>query len=348
MITVRLTSEYPKVPLERQTPGSLGIWGNYKFIIDQPTEKADWWVVLGDLPEKQTTICPKENTIFINQETEHIRTYRKDFTDQFATVITCQRPLNHPHKIYTQQAHLWHVGWFGSGSGVDPKDYKKMFTTYDQLKAITDIPKTKLLSNVTSSKNHTEGQKLKHAFLKLVKEKYGDQFGNFGAGINMLRDKWDGIAPYKYYLAIDNSYVEDYWTTNLGDAYLAGAYPIYYGHPSVLKYFSSDALTVIDITKPEEALKKIEEVISGNYYEKYKDEIWKARDLVMNKYNLFNLIAETIDSLPKNGKSVKLTLKPEKKPWLKKKVIATLKGKNGLYDMAKKVYRTYRQIRYKK
>ena len=351
MINVKLTTASPLIPHERLTPGSKGVWDDCRFFIDEPVAAVDWWVVMDNLSEKQTLTCPPEHTILICQETEFIRTYNRKFLNQFAAVITCQRGMKHPNKIYTHQAHPWYVGWFGSGSGVDPKDFKKVFMTYDRLKAmkVEDIPKTKILSNVTSNKVRTEGQQARRAFINKVKERLGDKFDMFGSGINHLKDKWDGIAPYKYYLAIDNSYVEDYWTSNLADALLAGAYPIYYTHPSVFKYFSPNAMTLIDIDKPEEALNKIEEVINGNYYEKHLKDIWEARAILLDKYNLFALITDTIHTLAASQQASApklITLKAEKRSGLKKKIVETLRGKGVLYTIPRNIYRAYRNIRY--
>ena len=341
-ITIRFSTSSPQAYLIRFTPGSKGLWGDFRFIVDEPVRTADWWVVLDNVVEKQTTQCPPENTLLVTHETENIKRYDQKFIDQFNWVITCQRDMKHPRKIYTQQAHLWHVGWLGSGSGVDPKERKNLLVTYDKLSAITQIEKTGLLANVTSYKSRTSGQAMRREFLGKVKEHFGNRFHMFGAGIEHIRDKWDGIAPYRYYLAIDNSYIEDYWTSNLADAYLGGAYPIYYGHPSVFNYFSKDALTLIDIHDVEESIKTIEKVVQENYYEKHLKDIWEARRLVLDKYNIFALIADTIASLPQGNTPRQITLNPEYKPVFKKRLIEIIHKVPLLNVVAKKIHHAYR------
>ena len=36
--------EFAKLLL-RQTPGGLGVWGDCKFVVNEPVEYCDWWVV---------------------------------------------------------------------------------------------------------------------------------------------------------------------------------------------------------------------------------------------------------------------------------------------------------------
>ena len=350
MITVKLTTSNPEIPVVRQTPGSKGLWGNCKFYVDEQVKKVDWWVVFGDLSTKEKTICPKENLILILSETEFTKKYSQKFIDQFSTIITSQQTLRHPRVIHNQQGHLWHVGWYGTGSGVEPKDFKRLFTTYDQLKQIDvgKIKKDKLLSIVISNKNRTEGQRKRLEFIKLLKDALGDQFDVFGAGFNMIKNKWDGIAPYKYHLILENSYTPDWWTEKLADAYLAGSYPIHYGCPNIYDYFKPEMLSVIDINDVQGSIESIKKLISGNHYEQHLEDIREARQLVLDKYNIFNLITEIVNQLPSGDKPKLVTLRPENKPWLKKKVIETLSGKGVLYKVPQKIYRIYRRILYDK
>lgn len=348
MINIKLSTPFPKIPIARQTPGGTGVWGDCKFFIDEPVEKADWWVVLDGLTSPEQTIIPKKNSILITAETEFTKKYNEKFLNQFGTIITSQQIIKHPRVINTQQGHLWHVGWFGTGSGVDPKDYKKVFTTYDQLKAIdiTKLKKDKLISIVISSKNRTEGQKKRLEFISKIKAHFGDKLDLFGVGFHMIRDKWEGLAPYKYHLIIENSYAPHWWTEKIADAYLAGAYPIHYGCPNIYDYFSTNAVSKIDIDDVPGTIATIEKIIAEDYQSNRIEEILKARDQIMNKYNLFPMIADLVKKIPTEGTPSLVTIKPEKKPWLKKKIVEILKNKGILYTLPRDLYRKYRKMMY--
>jgi len=344
MIRVKLSTKAQGMPLIRFTPGSKAVWGNCQFFyMDDEVKEVDWWIVMEGLAKTEQVACPPENTILIAQENEFMKNYNQKFVNQFAKVVTCHKTMKHPHKILTQQVHPSPFLWARTGRG------------YDELKAITEIPKTKLMSVVASHKVRTEGQILRNRFINKMKEHFGNKLdcwsnrpGTFGPDTLIEKDsKWNNIAPYKYYLSIENSSVPHYWTSNLGDAYLAGAYPFYYGHPSVYEYFSKDALTMIDIADIPSSIATIEKVIADNYFEKRQKEIWKARDLVLEKYQIFPMLTDLIQSLPSSKTPKLITLCPEAQPALIPSLAKTLKRFSVVHTLAKKAYRQYRTLRYK-
>ena len=113
----------------RQTPGSKGNWGNFRFAINSPeTEDCDWWVVLEGVPDIERANVPKRNTILITGEPPCIKQYQNGFLNQFSTIITCHSGLRHPHVMNTQQGLAWWVGL--STEGMKVVGYSK---TYDDL-----------------------------------------------------------------------------------------------------------------------------------------------------------------------------------------------------------------------
>lgn len=88
MITVKLTC--PGWPVQRQTPGQKGVWGNCRFLCNTEGGCCDYWFVMEGLAGKtDKALCPKENVIFITAEPPALRTYKQVFLNQFAAVITC-------------------------------------------------------------------------------------------------------------------------------------------------------------------------------------------------------------------------------------------------------------------
>ena len=310
MIKIKLTTLSPKWPLERQTPDSTGVWRNCKFFINQNIKKCDYWVVFGGLKEKEKAICPKTNTIFIMGEPTSIKRYNPKFLKQFETIITSQRNIKHSNVIHKQQALPWMIGGkYDKKTNTWPNFSKN----YNELTAITNIKKSKLISVITSKKEFTKGHRQRLKFVNELKKHFGDKVSIFGRDINNFVDKWDVIAPYRYHISLENSSYKDYWTEKLSDTFLAGAYPIYYGCPNIYDYFSKNSLTTIDIKKPEKAIKIIENIIQNNQYEKSIEKITSAKKLILDKYNLFPMISDIINKR-KAGKPLKyiqITLKPE-------------------------------------
>jgi len=289
MITVKLsTSPWPII---RQTPGHHGIWGEYRFFCNTDIDRCDYWFVLEGLGNrKETSICPKGNVVFIAGEPPTLKTYKSEFLFQFAAVITSDANINHPHPLFQQSGLPWHVGR-RQRNHVNIEFTKD----YDELKAMTFIPKTKLLSVVSSSNMMSEGHRKRFEFAKRLKTHFGEKIDLFGRGLNEIEDKWDALADYQYHVAIENSEVNHYWTEKISDAFLAGCHPIYHGCPNITDYFPAGSLTPIDINEPEKAITIIEACIKQKRYESSERLIWEAREKVLDTYNLFPLIADYID-----------------------------------------------------
>lgn len=310
MIDVKLT--FPSWPIIRQTPGQKGIWGNCRFFCNTSVKSCDYWFVVEGLnAKKETAFCPKNRTVFIAGEPPTIKTYKNEFLRQFAAVITSDVNVNHPNPVFQQPGLPWHVGR-RQRNHINIEFSKD----YDELKAMISIPKTKLLSVVSSSKIATEGHRRRVEFVKYLKTYFGDKIDLFGRGFNEIEDKWDALADYRYHVAIENSSVNHYWTEKISDAFLAGCHPIYHGCPNITDYFPPDSLTIIDINDPGKAIATIEACLEENRYESSERWIREAREKVLDTYNLFPLIVNHItndlQSAPGESRPpVRLTIRKE-------------------------------------
>jgi hypothetical protein len=336
MKQIKVSTADPLIPIERQTPGSEGVWDNCKFHINKKIDKCDWWFVLDTIKHEETCLCPRNNTVLITSESAAMKTYDQKYLNQFGYVITSQKNIKGPRVINDAQGHCWMIGHMGSYSGVDPKDYKKFFTPYDKIKGDTNIIKTKL---------RTPGQKLRLDFVDALKKHFGSNIDVFGVNEKFIADKWDGIAPYKYHIVLENSVTDDYWTEKLGDAFLASAYPLYWGAPNINKYFPTGSLRQIDLNNFERAIKQIEEAIGENLYEKNADLIKQSKDLVMNKYNVFAIMANLANQFPKALPAKQVRIYPEKiKKTFAQIAVEKLSKSPKIYKVVRAAYRKYRKI----
>ena len=308
MIKIKISTAFPGWPLLRQTPHSEGIWGSYQFFVDQDIEQCDYWVVYGGILREESAICSINKTIFIAGEPPSVKRYDPKFLKQFAFVISCHKDMDHPRVINTQIAQPWHVGR-------EQKSHINISFTkdYDELKYIKVFKKSKVLSVISSDKAFTEGHQKRVDFVKELSDYFGPRIDVFGRGIREIGDKWDAIADYKYHIAIENSCFPDYWTEKLADAYLGGSFPIYYGCPNLEKYYTEGSFVRIDIDNVPEAIKMIEKCIESRQYERSIQRIAKAKDLVLDKYNLFPMAIDFIEKHCRGShqKKQKLSLMPE-------------------------------------
>ncbi|TET09953.1 MAG: hypothetical protein E3J83_01165 [Candidatus Atribacteria bacterium] len=300
MFKIKVSTNFPDWPFIRQTPKSEGMLGNCKFFINQDIEDCDFWIVDGDLVKTEQTFCPKENTIFIAGEPPTIKSYNKNFLNQFNYVITCDKKLHHSNKFYNQQAIPWQIGAYIDKYG------------YDELKSLKKPEKNRIISVITTNKDWTSGHKKRIEFIFKLKEYFGDSLDVFGRGINEIRDKSMGILSYKYSIAIENSNFDNYWTEKLSDAFLGFSFPFYYGCPNIYDYFPQNSLRKIDIDDFDGSIKIIEKAIEDNCFENHFNEIVESRLLILDKYNFFSMMAGFCNKYYKKSEKIKILLKPER------------------------------------
>ena len=166
--------------------------------------------------------------------------------------------------------------------------------------------KDKIISIIISNKEITSGHRLRIEFVEKIKNDFNTHVDVYGRGFNEIEDKWDAIAPYKYHIVLENSSFLDYWTEKLADCYLGGAYPIYYGCNNLEDYFSKGSFSMIDINDFEKSKNIIQDCINDNFYEKNMDLLKTCKDLILDKYNLFPMITNFINSGKIKSDSIKM------------------------------------------
>lgn len=301
MKIIKITSGDPKLSqlLLRQTPGSQGVWGGCKFIVNQPVEQCDWWFVLhsSGLRQPETTKCDPNKVVYISMEpTESVLGTRKAFLDQFAILVLTDRSIDHPNKIYAC-GNTWWVGFamrYGpQGHVFDPE----VRLDYDTLKSTKPLEKKDRISIVVSNKQFLPGHRARLEFLKTIRQHpVAKHIDLYGGGFNPIDDKWDVISNYKYHISLENAVIEDYWTEKLADPLLGECLTFYSGCPNINSYFGSDGVEPIDISRPIETADKMLAYIEKNEFQNRVSAISSAKNLVLDRYNIFNIMATVANS----------------------------------------------------
>lgn len=294
MKTVKLSINSPTDGLLRQTPAGDGVWGDYKFEINNDVAECDFWVVYskGQKFDENCSVAP-ENIILLTGEPEAIYHYAKGFVRQFPTVMTTRNDLKAPRLIKTQPAQPW---WVGRKSGFSAQGKESFKLNFEDFRKPA-LKKTKLISVISSDKAFTKGHNERLKFVRELKAHFGDQLDVFGKGIKDFEDKWDILKDYKYHIALENSSLDHYWTEKLADSYLAGCFPFYYGAPNLKDYFDEGAFRSINITDIDSSIRVIEDGLESELYENSADQMETARNALLNKHNIFPLIADVCDTL---------------------------------------------------
>ncbi len=273
MTLVRVIKDWDFPDLMRQTPGHSGEWQGVRFTLD-PVTTCDYVIVLNRVPKTTTVHCARSCIWQITQEppVPHYRWLRQGF-GSFHRVYTPDASLHGNKYTHSQPALPWHVG-----------------RDYDSLKVEPPPEKTRTLSWITSSKASTPGTRQRTQFLERIRPQI--DFDLWGRGFTSIDDKWDGLAPYRYALAVENHRSHDYWTEKVADCLLAWAMPIYYGCPNITDYLPAEALIQIDITQPDEAVAIIQEAIRSELWRRRQDAVAHARELILDKYQFFPFVTE--------------------------------------------------------
>lgn len=275
---IRIITNWEWPDVLRQTPNGNGRWGDFQFTTD-PVTKCDFVIVTNRVTKDITVECPPENVWTISQEppVPEYRWLKKGYK-QFARVYTPEIAFQGEKFIHSHGALPWHVD-----------------KSYDDLQNVRFPPKTHQLSWITSNKSGRIGHKKRLQFLKKL-QKANITFDLWGRGFTPIKDKWGGIAPYRYSLAIENHSAPYYWTEKIADCFLGWSMPIYYGCTNIADYFPKESFVQIDISSPF-AIEQIHEVISSDRWQQNLDAIKYARDLILEKYQFFPFFSEQIKQL---------------------------------------------------
>lgn len=285
MITVRIIKNWDKPDILRQTPGTSGVWENIKFTFE-PIFEPDYVIVLNYSPKEIKVFVPYENIWCVLQEppNEYFKYWHQ--ADKVFHCVFIQDPTLYGLRyIHSQPALPWHVD-----------------KSYDSLVKCSIPDKPLQLSFITSRKTSYVGQKQRVKFLERLKERI--EFDLFGYGFSPIKDKWNGLAPYRYSLVVENFSGLDYWSEKLADCFLSWTMPIYYGCTNITDYFPKEALIQIDINDPN-VVDYIQKVIKSDLWKKHRKAIEYARKLILDKYQFFPYFAKYVHNWEKKYKTRK-------------------------------------------
>lgn len=256
----------------KQTPNNLGIWDNLVGVSD--INEADYFIAL----ETVNTNTPIDKTIFIKREPDYIRRLGQ---------------LNFKHVIDFNKTNGGVTYWLDK--------------TYDELSNLEYPDKQNLISCVASSKHSHRNNYIKSLFkddssIHLYGRGhdvnyYGD---NYKGELNYAGNcKFKGLIDYKFTIVMENSQQKNYWTEKLADAYLSWCMPIYWGCPNISDYFPENSYKLIDINSTD-PIRDINEIISKPLTDEEIKAIGEARNLILNKYNIWEVVNAKIKEI-ENG-----------------------------------------------
>ncbi|MGB6269841.1 MAG: glycosyltransferase family 10 [Olleya sp.] len=274
---VKICRYYPYPDIKRQTPNQSFIWNNITFTEDD-VEACDFLVIL-DYPKHDFKVKVNPNHVLhiCLEPANEISKYRQ-FANKKATIIYNQYQSGGKY-ILSQPALPWHLD----------QDYDYFKTLKPE-----DLTKEDKIVWVTSNQRTSIQHKQRMDFLDtLVDVPFIDLFGR---GIKPIDSKWDVMKTAKYAIAYEN-FKNDYnWTEKISDCFLSYTIPLYFGCNRIEDYFPKEAIIQID-PKDKHIKQFLKETVSSNQWEEKLEAIKEARQLVLDKYQMFPFIASQIEAI---------------------------------------------------
>ena len=265
-----------------------GKWNNIEYTNN--INDSDYIISLGGIPN-------------INADLKKILIFQRE-----PDVLSVMPQYNNNTFNYKRLHHMW----------THPEH---MQMNYDDFFNLKYTKKTKLCSTVTSMRLHSPLAKQRVKFITNLCKKYPGIIDVFGEGWdnrlgksykgelkwhnlggikrqktdneNANESKYNGLKDYSYSLCFENSSYDNYFTEKITDCMLSWTIPIYFGCPNIDKYFPSESYYIVDINDVDN-IDKVIEIINKPITEKNIEALSKARDLILNKYNMWATIDEII------------------------------------------------------
>ena len=283
MILVRIAKDWDWPDLLRQTPGGKGNWEEIRFTLD-PLEECDYLIVLNNRMKTDLQVrCPEGNVWAIMQEP-----FVWGFTDWmveghegFSRVYTNHVPAAGVKYLASHPALPWHV-----------------HRNFDELTSCTIPAKSRKVSWVVGNCRDLPGHMKRLSFLRFLQREGDLPIDLYGRAVRFIEDKWDGLAPYRYSIAVENAIAPDYWTEKIADCFLTWTVPLYHGCTNLERYFPPDSFLRINIDRPREALESIRRIANQDDWERRLPALEEARRRVLQQYQLFPYLAKLIHAEP--------------------------------------------------
>jgi len=112
--------------------------------------------------------------------------------------------------------------------------------------------KKKNISLIRSEKKSMRGHQLRHE----IAERFGNLITDTYGYDNKIIRKFDGVAPYRFSVIIENEKAPGYFTEKLIDCFSVGTIPIYWGCTDLERFFDLDG--VVEVESFEDVNKAIE------------------------------------------------------------------------------------------
>jgi hypothetical protein len=294
--------------LWQQTPHDFGIWQNIQM--QSLTQQPDFLLMYQfDFPQPSPPLSLLDRLRKKSQKPEiNINSLLRGVSKERVIYLMREPPLEEIlsiNKRNYQQAQ----NYCGYVSGPDdfapiPEYMPAIWYHSNSFQDLNEMPcpqKSSTCSWITSGINRTNNHRQRLEFLQSLQSTH-IQVDYYGRGLpewvkssGELGNKWYGMAPYYYNLAIEN-YADNNWyvSEKLWDSLLAWCLPIYYGGSAADKLLPPGSFLRLP-SLDEKGIAYIQEITSTpDAWYAAKNAIAEARQIILHKLNLLNWLSEFV------------------------------------------------------
>ncbi|MCY4259911.1 MAG: glycosyltransferase family 10 [Rhodobacteraceae bacterium] len=155
-----------------------------------------------------------------------------------------------------------------------------------------DTTKHRMTSLIASEKDFLLGHRLRHQIAAFIAKEHLD-VDVIGKGYRPFAGKWEGLAPHRFSIVIENAVQPNYFTEKLIDAILCDTVPIYLGCPNIDRYINPDGML---LCQSREDLQAAVRSVSIDLYEEKIGHLRKSRHQALYYADFHERSARTLIS----------------------------------------------------
>ncbi len=311
MIRVKVTSVGvgPTPDISQYVGNHESVWGDVAFHINDDLDAADAWFVLEGLDHASECRVPHGAVVLLTSETSwaadhYLGEQARAFVAQFDQVLTPHAmyfPVKGPNVRPAMPFLPWMIN-ANHGPSINAPHSRDISAL-----AQMQIPeKDRDLSIICSTQARTPEHRMRLAFVEGLKDHFGPRLDWYGNGVQSIDEKWEGLARYRYSIALENQQVPHLITEKLLDCFLAFTHPLYWGAPNADEYFPAQSFTQLLIRDLPQSIDTIEELLSSPVAERSHPALVEARNRVLDRYNMFARMAAIAKEMVTSSNSPEL------------------------------------------
>jgi hypothetical protein len=268
----------------------------WRIHLNDGIEEADAWVVIeGLLPEDSFCSVRKGMTFFASAEVAFEEDYfvsqpwTHRFLNQFDSIWTCNPILRD-----NAEQHPPFLPWMINANH-GPSIWKPHIRDFEFFRRLEKLDKPHLMSVICSNKSFTPGHALRRSFVEKIVSEFKDKVHWFGNGVRQIDEKWDGLASYRFSIAIENRIAPRLITEKIQDVFLALAVPVYAGAPDIADYFDPQGMFRIDLRDWKTSRDTIERILEEDEYESMLPKLLENKTRVLQNMNFLKRIIRLVE-----------------------------------------------------